>query len=115
MLSSDSSHVRQSISQQEVRYPRRLCIDDSGTPYVTQGKYGGKQVWVFEITATHNETQTEIPSETQTTTHTETQKDTHTEAPTGAQAEKQDISSGDETSCGRLLTQQNVIELRVIW
>ena len=113
-LSDDGRYVRQLISQQEVMFPRRMCVDDTGHLYVTQGKYGNKQVWVLEITATHKETQTEIPSETQTAAHNETQM-IPTQAPTERPTETRDISSGDESAYGKLLTQQNVMELRITW
>ena len=54
-LSVDGRHVRQLISEQGVRKPGRMCVDDTGRLYVAQGgrKY---EVWVIETTATPTDT-----------------------------------------------------------
>ena len=54
-LSVDGRHVRQLISEQGVRWPVRMCVDDTGRLYVAQGgrKY---EVWVIETTATPTDT-----------------------------------------------------------
>ena len=56
-LSNDGRHVRQLISEQTVRWPDRMCVDDTGRLYVQQGGYRKEEVWVIETTATPTDTQ----------------------------------------------------------
>ena len=52
-LGVDGRHVRQLIRGQGVRWPRRMCVDDTGRLYVTQGELGKKkEVWMIETPTT---------------------------------------------------------------
>ena len=51
-LSVDGRHIRQLISDQGVRRPGRMCVDDTGRLYVAQGERCKEEVWVIETTVT---------------------------------------------------------------
>ena len=56
-LSNDGRHIRQLISEQGVRRPSSMCVDDAGRLYVQQGEDGKREVWVIETTGTPTDTQ----------------------------------------------------------
>ena len=56
-LSVDGRHVRQLTREQGVRWPVRMCVDDTGRLYVEQGEPGKREVWVIETTVTPTDTQ----------------------------------------------------------
>ena len=57
-LSVDGRHVRKLIRGQGARLPCRMCVDDTGRLYVTQGEYEELcEVWVIETTVTPTGTQ----------------------------------------------------------
>ena len=60
-LNDAGRHVRQLISDRGVRQPNRLCVDETGHLYVTQGEQGKQEVWVLDTTATTSDTQTASP------------------------------------------------------
>ena len=47
-LDDKGHHVKQLISQQIVKWPHRLCVDEQGRVYVAQGKEGKEEVWVIQ-------------------------------------------------------------------
>ena len=49
-LCVDGRHIRQLISRQDVRFPTRMCVDDTGSMYVVQGEGGKREVWVIDLT-----------------------------------------------------------------
>ena len=60
-LGVDGRHVRQLISQQDVPWPRSVCVDDTGRLYVTHGEYEGKQeMWVIDSRVTSTDTQASL-------------------------------------------------------
>ena len=56
-LSVDGRHVRQLIREQGVRWPTRICVDDTGRLYVAQGGPAKREVWVIETPVTPTDTQ----------------------------------------------------------
>ena len=56
-LSNDGRHVRQLISEQGVRQPGSMCVDDTGRLYVAQGGHRKHEVFVIETKTTSTDTQ----------------------------------------------------------
>ena len=65
-LYSDGRHVRQLISQQRVRFPNRLCVDEIGLLYVAQGDAEKREVWVVDRRAKPSQTAS-VPASTRKT------------------------------------------------